>query len=107
MREVPLREGLESARPRMVRIMASSSQPATLVGEIQAQVITPLAASLASSSPLLDEQALPSQQAIATRAIDVAVSLSALLVLAPLLLLLALLIRLDSSGPVLFRQTCG
>jgi putative colanic acid biosynthesis UDP-glucose lipid carrier transferase len=39
------------------------------------------------------------------RTIDVAVSLSALLVLSPLLALLALLIRLDSSGPVLFRQT--
>jgi putative colanic acid biosynthesis UDP-glucose lipid carrier transferase len=39
------------------------------------------------------------------RTIDVVVSFSAVLVLSPLLLLVALLIRLDSSGPVLFRQT--
>jgi putative colanic acid biosynthesis UDP-glucose lipid carrier transferase len=37
--------------------------------------------------------------------VDVSLSFLALLALAPLLLLLALLIRLDSSGPVLFRQT--
>ena len=87
--------------------MASSSQPVTLVGEIQAQVITPLAASLASSSPLLAEgTAGQSQaQALASRTLDILVSALALLALAPLLLLVALLIRLDSSGPVLFRQT--
>jgi putative colanic acid biosynthesis UDP-glucose lipid carrier transferase len=39
------------------------------------------------------------------RTIDVVVSFSALLVLSPLLVLVALLIRLDSSGPALFRQT--
>ena len=91
----------------MVWIMASSSQPVTLVGEIQAQVITPLAASLASSSPLLaGGTAGQSQaQALASRTLDILVSALALFALAPLLLLLALLIRLDSSGPVLFRQT--
>ncbi|HXF83478.1 MAG TPA: sugar transferase [bacterium] len=37
------------------------------------------------------------------RAFDLAVSAAALLLLAPLLLLLALLIRLDSPGPVFYR----
>ncbi|SIQ00567.1 Sugar transferase involved in LPS biosynthesis (colanic, teichoic acid) [Rhizobium sp. RU35A] len=41
----------------------------------------------------------------AKRLLDVAVSLGALIVLAPLLLSVALMIRLESRGPVLFRQT--
>jgi lipopolysaccharide/colanic/teichoic acid biosynthesis glycosyltransferase len=41
---------------------------------------------------------------IACRALDVVVALLALVVLAPLLLVVAVLIRLDSSGPALFRQ---
>ena len=39
------------------------------------------------------------------RAFDLAVSLTALLVFAPLMLVVALLIKLESPGPVLFRQT--
>lgn len=38
------------------------------------------------------------------RGADLAVAAMALLLLAPLLLLLALVVRLDSAGPVLFRQ---
>lgn len=39
------------------------------------------------------------------RALDVSVSLTALFLLSPLLLLTALLIRIESPGPVLFRQS--
>ncbi|MDQ0662305.1 exopolysaccharide biosynthesis polyprenyl glycosylphosphotransferase [Arthrobacter ulcerisalmonis] len=38
------------------------------------------------------------------RVMDVAAALTALLLLAPVLLLLAVIVRLDSPGPVLFRQ---
>ena len=38
------------------------------------------------------------------RALDVAISLVSLIVLSPLLLLIALLIKLESKGPVIFRQ---
>lgn len=41
----------------------------------------------------------------AKRTVDVALSVVALLVLSPLLLLIAFVIRLDSPGPVIFRQT--
>jgi lipopolysaccharide/colanic/teichoic acid biosynthesis glycosyltransferase len=41
---------------------------------------------------------------IVKRAFDVAVGVAALLVLGPLMALIAALIKLDSSGPVLFRQ---
>ena len=41
----------------------------------------------------------------ASRAMDVTIAGLGLLALAPLFLLLALMIRLDSSGPILFRQT--
>jgi lipopolysaccharide/colanic/teichoic acid biosynthesis glycosyltransferase len=42
---------------------------------------------------------------ITKRAMDVTLSALALIVLAPVLLVLAVLIRLDSPGPVVFRQT--
>ena len=45
------------------------------------------------------------QGAIAKRALDVVLSGSALVALAPLLLIVTVLIRLDSKGPALFRQT--
>ncbi|MDD5898178.1 MAG: sugar transferase, partial [Clostridia bacterium] len=38
------------------------------------------------------------------RLLDVVISLAALLVLSPLLLALAVLIKLDSPGPVIFSQ---
>jgi len=42
------------------------------------------------------------------RSFDIAFSGTALLLLSPLMLLIALLVRLDSPGPILFRQTrCG
>ncbi|WP_437179057.1 sugar transferase [Neorhizobium galegae] len=41
----------------------------------------------------------------AKRAIDIGVSLSALILLLPLMLVVALAIRIDSDGPVLFTQT--
>jgi putative colanic acid biosynthesis UDP-glucose lipid carrier transferase len=44
-------------------------------------------------------------QTLITRVIDVTFAVLALAVLAPLLILVALAIRLDSPGPVLFRQT--
>lgn len=44
-------------------------------------------------------------QLAAKRAIDIGVSLSALVLLLPLMLVVALAIRIDSDGPVLFIQT--
>ncbi|WP_405029381.1 sugar transferase [Neorhizobium sp. SHOUNA12A] len=44
-------------------------------------------------------------QLAAKRAIDIGVSLSALVLLLPLMLVVALAIRIDSDGPVLFTQT--
>src|SRR5262249_62263301 len=44
-------------------------------------------------------------QRIAKRVFDVAVAASALAILSPLLTLVAIGIKLDSRGPVLFRQT--
>jgi exopolysaccharide biosynthesis polyprenyl glycosylphosphotransferase len=52
---------------------------------------------------LIDQPLSPQQQAV-KRLFDVAVSLVLLLFLAPLMLLTALLIKLDSEGPVLFTQ---
>ncbi len=43
-------------------------------------------------------------QNLLKRAMDATLALAALIALAPLLLLIALIIRLDSSGPALYRQ---
>ncbi len=45
-----------------------------------------------------------SVELVIKRAVDLAVALAALVLLAPVVLAVALLIRLDSPGPVLFRQ---
>ena len=49
-------------------------------------------------------QALGAEDAVAKRAFDLLVAALALLLLAPLLLGVALWVRLDSPGPVLYRQ---
>jgi exopolysaccharide biosynthesis polyprenyl glycosylphosphotransferase len=56
--------------------------------------------------PLLDVRypRLDNHQRALKRALDVAVSAAGLLLLAPLFLVAALAVRLDSPGPVLFRQ---
>jgi exopolysaccharide biosynthesis polyprenyl glycosylphosphotransferase len=47
---------------------------------------------------------LPRSSRLVKRAMDVAIAGLALVVIAPLLVLIALVVRLDSKGPVLFRQ---
>ncbi|MGH7445527.1 MAG: sugar transferase, partial [Longimicrobiales bacterium] len=61
-----------------------------------------------SLNPALLEYApaeLPLPQLGVKRALDLVATVLALLVLSPLLLLVAIAVRLDSPGPVLFRQT--
>ena len=58
----------------------------------------------AQAMPAIRTQASPVDAAL-RRALDVLVSAAALLLLLPVLALLALLIRLDSPGPILFVQT--
>ncbi len=62
------------------------------------------------STPMLTFSATPHDELklMAKRALDVAVALAGLVLVSPLLLLVALLIRLSSPGPILFRQErCG
>ena len=61
-------------------------------------------------TPLLTFSAAPSDevQLLVKRAIDVVIAAARLLVLSPLMGLIALLVRLSSPGPVIFRQVrCG
>jgi exopolysaccharide biosynthesis polyprenyl glycosylphosphotransferase len=46
----------------------------------------------------------PVRYAAAKRVMDVIISLAAIMILSPLLLLIALLVKLTSEGPVIFRQ---
>ncbi len=57
-----------------------------------------------SAEPIARVRTSPAD-AVLRRALDVTVAAAALLLLFPLLLVLALLIRLDSPGPILFVQT--
>ncbi len=59
---------------------------------------------LSSAGPMLRVRPSPADAAL-RRTLDVLVAAAALLLLLPLLLLIALLIRLDSPGPILFVQT--
>ncbi len=77
--------------------------------------VVPGALALMRSRPVLSESMglpllevrypqLDNTQRALKRALDVAVSLSGLILLSPLFLAVALAIRLDSPGPILFRQ---
>ena len=62
--------------------------------------------SLRSSVLIFDERlGMTLFERVLKRAFDVVVSLSALILMAPILLAAAIAIRLDSKGPVFFRQT--
>ena len=76
----------------------SVSNPAAHQADFPAQTIP------AQAIPILETQTSP-VDAVLRRALDVAVSAAALLLLLPVLLVIALLIRLDSPGPILFVQT--
>jgi exopolysaccharide biosynthesis polyprenyl glycosylphosphotransferase len=52
----------------------------------------------------LRRQGLPLSSRVLKRAADIAVSFATLVLLAPMLLIVALAIRFDSPGPILFRQ---
>jgi exopolysaccharide biosynthesis polyprenyl glycosylphosphotransferase len=61
-------------------------------------------------TPLLTFTAAPDDAVLlfAKRCIDIALALALIVILSPLLLLIALLVKLTSAGPVIFRQTrCG
>ena len=66
----------------------------------------PVAFELLGGVPVLTLQRprLAGWLAAAKRAEDIAISIALLLLLAPLLALIALVIKLDSAGPVMFRQ---
>ena len=63
-----------------------------------------LAASAVSTIPIAGGTHIPRSVAVAKRAMDIAVALAGLVITAPLWPLLALAIKLDSPGPILFRQ---
>lgn len=46
----------------------------------------------------------PVRYAVAKRAMDIVISLAAILILSPLLIIIALLVKFTSPGPVIFRQ---
>ena len=57
---------------------------------------------------IVPSPAWESWQRMAKRALDITVAVTLLVLLAPLLAVIALVIRLESTGPVIFRQTrCG
>jgi len=83
-----------------VRLLPNSSQPGSPRGVSERFTEVPLR-TLAGASP-------KEAHLVLKRLLDIGVSSVGLLVLSPLLLLLALLVRLTSPGPILYRQTrCG
>jgi lipopolysaccharide/colanic/teichoic acid biosynthesis glycosyltransferase len=60
--------------------------------------------SLEPDDPRTSFSAPNSWQRLATRLFDIVISLFALLIFAPLMIVIAIAIKLDSSGPVLFRH---
>jgi exopolysaccharide biosynthesis polyprenyl glycosylphosphotransferase len=82
-------------------VVAADDAPAvdSLAGAFTVADLRPAAANLNDARPLDDVLYVSFK-----RTLDLAIAIPALIVLSPLLLLIAAAIRLDSSGPVLFRQ---
>jgi exopolysaccharide biosynthesis polyprenyl glycosylphosphotransferase len=60
------------------------------------------------TSPLIVSPAWHTWQATAKRTLDLTAAIAGLLILSPLMAMIALAIRIDSPGPIIFRQTrCG
>ncbi len=86
----------------MLAGMAPVSARAPLLRSLPRTPVQPVYAVPASA--WLAEPALHGPRATVKRAEDIVVALAALALLGPAMLLIALWIRLDSPGPVLFRQ---
>src|SRR5919205_89748 len=118
-----LRETLDRTGARGVILVGAERLPDEQFLELLRSVrlrgvplrVVPGALALMRSHPILSESMglpllevryprLDNTQQVLKRALDVAVSLSGLVLLSPLFLAVALAIRLDSPGPVLFRQ---
>ena len=83
--------------------------PVRLIADRTAREILQLPRSRAGDTFTFELQRAPLQPAerLAKRAFDLVIAAAALVVLAPVLLLIALAIKLDSDGPILFKQARG
>jgi Undecaprenyl-phosphate glucose phosphotransferase len=81
--------------------------PVRLLPDQAADLIFSQCARRFGSEILFDLQQVPLSQfnLASKRAVDVVLSIAALLMLSPLLLLVSVVIKLDSPGPILFRQS--
>ena len=86
--------------------LRSSPLPVQLLPDRKVRYLTSHPAFSVSRSLSIEIQRTPltDLEQFAKRALDITGALAALLLLAPLMLVTALLIKLDSPGPVLFRQ---
>jgi len=96
------RMSLELAR----RLPADLSAMASVRLHVHAPAESPVASEFASVDPLIDRITAEEGATYGAlkRALDLAASISLLLLLAPLMLVIAALIKLTSKGPVFFRQ---
>jgi exopolysaccharide biosynthesis polyprenyl glycosylphosphotransferase len=106
-RVVVAREDLDEARlERVVRACRTNRAKLSVMPPLPAMHGTAVGLTRLAELPLIELKTWdPSRSTLLLkRIVDVAGSLAALIVLAPLLLAIAVAIKLDSPGPVLFRQ---
>jgi lipopolysaccharide/colanic/teichoic acid biosynthesis glycosyltransferase len=95
----PLRALVESCLARGIAVEDATEFHERLVGKLALETLAP-------ASLIFARRFGPSRgQRIAARAISVVVAAAALVLFAPLLLLIALAVKIDSPGPVLFVHT--
>ena len=95
----PLRVLVESCLARGIAVEDAAAFHERLVGKLALETLAP--ASLIFAARFGPSRA----QQIASRAISVSIAAAALLLFAPLLLLIAIAVKIDSPGPVLFVHT--
>lgn len=90
----------------MVEVAADEGVRVTLAADLFSIEIAKSDISYFGNIPLIYYQSTPreSTSLIAKRAFDVVISVCALVVLSPVFLLIAILVKLESPGPIFFRQ---
>src|SRR5262249_52269966 len=95
---------------RVFDVLSQTLVEVRLVGDVPELAGLSLTTSNLDGLPLIGLRESPhfGLNIVVKRAMDVALSLTGLVVLAPLLLLIAALVKLSSRGPVFYRQErCG
>jgi lipopolysaccharide/colanic/teichoic acid biosynthesis glycosyltransferase len=104
IRALERKEAIKAGGQRAPLTKLRAPVPTETLEELEQSLLGPSAALAQPAAPILDRDLGTRAGTAAKRAFDVIFALILLLAVAPTMLVVALLVKLESQGPVLFRQ---